>query len=473
MEEYRLGELRHILTTVFLSGFADFLLRPVITDVTVAAVCAGQKDSCSLAVYLTGVQQVAVGLGTMFMMPVIGNFADRYGIKILLTLPMCLSILPPAILGYRRDTSFFYAYYIIKSLFDMVCEGTVDCLAYAYVAKNVHGRKRISMFGVLAGVRSISGVCATFSARFLPIASTFQVSAMSLFVGLVYMRIFLKERLHNNDDYNYEEEVGHGGGRNDQEVHDGGNLKMLAEPILRDAPIKTHVFNTNYSSLKDMVSLIKNSTILIQALVVTFFATFSQSGMGSAFMYFLKARFGFNKNDFAELLLLVNIIGSISQLFILPILVSAIGERKVLSTGLLMEFLNAACLSVAWSAWVPYATTLLVPGVMFVMPSVCGIASRQVGSSEQGKVQGCISGVKAFAGVVAPFLFSPLTALFLSENAPFYFPGFSLLCVAFSLMIGFLQSLLIKEHPPLLLTNITINNPSEVQQEIYHEAYVS
>jgi len=32
------------------------------------------------------------------------------------------------------------------------------------------------MFGVLAGVRSISGVCATFSARLLPIASIFQVS---------------------------------------------------------------------------------------------------------------------------------------------------------------------------------------------------------------------------------------------------------------------------------------------------------
>ncbi|XP_023641484.1 uncharacterized protein LOC17892378 isoform X2 [Capsella rubella] len=431
MDDYTLGELRHILTTVFLSGFADILLKPVMTDVTVAAVCSGPKDSCSLAVYLTGVQQVTVGLGTMVMMPVIGNLSDRYGIKALLTIPMCLSILPP---GYRRDTNFFYAYYITKTLFDMVCEGTVDCLAHAYVAKNVHGRQRISMFGVLAGVRTVSGVCATFSARFLPIASAFQVSAVSLLIGLVYMRIFLKERLHSNND----------------DEDDSVDLKMRVEPsLIRDAPTKTHVFNTKYSSLKDMISLIKNSTILIQALVVTFFATFSQSGMHSAFLYFLKARFGFTKNDFAELLLLVTIIGSISQLFILPILVSAIGERKVLSTGLLMEFFNAACLSVAWSAWVPYATTVLVPGAMFIMPSVCGIASKQVGSSEQGKVQGCISGVKAFAGVMAPFVYSPLTALFLSDNAPFYFPGFSLLCVAFSVMIGFIQSLLIKDHSSL------------------------
>jgi hypothetical protein len=67
-----------------------------------------------------------------------------------------------------------------------------------------------------------------------------------------------------------------------------------------------------------------------------------------------------------------------------------------------------------------------------VMPSVCGIASRQVGPGEQGKVQGCISGVRSFGKVVAPFVFSPLTALFLSKNAPFYFPGFSLLCISLS-----------------------------------------
>ncbi|XP_022552678.1 tetracycline resistance protein, class A isoform X2 [Brassica napus] len=350
MEE-RLGGLAHMLTTVFLSSFAGFLVRPVMTDVTVAAVCSGLNDSCSLAVYLTGVHQVTVGLGTMVMMPVIGNLADRYGIKALLTLPMCLSIIPPAILGYRRDTLFFYTYYVIKIIFDMVCQGTVDCLAQAYVAKNIHGTQRISMFGVLAGVRSISAVCATFAARFLPTASTFQVTALSLFVGLVYMRIFLKERLHGDDEDGY----------------DGcGDERMLAEPILKNAPTKTHVFNNKYSSLKDMVALMKNST-LVQALVVTFFVTFSQSGMESAFLYFLKARFGFKKNDFAQLSLLVWIIGSISQLFILRILVSAIGERRVLSTGLLMDFFNAAILSVSWSPWVPYAATALVPGVIFMV----------------------------------------------------------------------------------------------------------
>uniref|UniRef100_A0A9I9D0H8 Major facilitator superfamily (MFS) profile domain-containing protein n=1 Tax=Cucumis melo TaxID=3656 RepID=A0A9I9D0H8_CUCME len=68
--------------------------------------------------------------------------------------------------------------------------------------------------------------------------------------------------------------------------------------------------------------------------------------------------------------------------------------------------------SLAWSEWLQ------------------SIVSKQVGASEQGKAQGCISGISSFANVVSPFVFSPLTALFLSENAPFYFPGFSIMCAA-------------------------------------------
>ncbi|XP_010548123.1 PREDICTED: uncharacterized protein LOC104819660 [Tarenaya hassleriana] len=453
MEGLEMGELIHLLTTVFVSGFAGFLTTPAITDVTVAALCSPGADECSLAVYLSGFQQAAIGLGTMVMMPVMGNLSDKYGIKALLTLPMALSIIPPAILGYKRDRDFFYAYYISRTLTAMVCEGTVDCLAYAYVAENISEIKRISAFSVLAGVKTISSVCGTLAARFLSIASTFQIAAVSWLIGLVYMRVFLKERLHDHGDDDDDGHHHHHG-----EHH--GEDHPLAEPILKDTPAaKARVFNKN-SSLKDIISLMKTSTVFVQALVVTFFSSFSDSGMQSAFLYFLKARFGFNKDQFADLMLLVSIIGSITQLFLLSILASAMGERRLLSLGLLMEVVNTAIVSVSWSAWVPYLTTVFAPGAMIVMPSVCNIASKQVGPGDQGKAQGCISGVKSFGKVIAPFVFSPVTALFLSDDPPFYFPGFSLLCISLSSMIGFIQSLVIKDDPPPS-SNQTINPSSE------------
>ncbi|CAF2038219.1 BnaA09g08920D [Brassica napus] len=441
----KLGGLGHILTTVFLSSFAGFL-QVVITS-TYIYVHIGRSLSLfsifNLQSSISSFFWLTVGLGTMVMMPVIGNLADRYGIKALLTLPMCLSIIPPGItLPHKLAIDFSQPPKYLLYSFKFVCALSLSTYI-SFCQPFNHCLIRSSFYKKIIKQQNRL-ICLHFSYYFFCKVHTIFVTALSLFVGLVYMRIFLKERLHDDDEDDYD---------------GGGDERMLTEPILENAPTRTHVFYNKYSSLKDMVALMKNSTILVQALAVTFFVTFSQSGMESAFLYFLKARFGFKKNDFAQLSLLVWIIGSISQLFILRILVSAIGERRVLSTGLLMDFFNAAILSVSWSPWVPYAATALVPGVMFVMPSIYGIASRQVGSGEQGKVQGCIYGVKSFAEVVAPFVYSPLTALFLSDNAPFYFPGFSLLCIALSLMIGFLLSLLIKDVPSSLMKK-TISSAS-------------
>jgi hypothetical protein len=49
-------ELGHLLVFAFLFFFSSYMVAPVITDVTMEALCPGQ-DECSLAIYLTGLQQ--------------------------------------------------------------------------------------------------------------------------------------------------------------------------------------------------------------------------------------------------------------------------------------------------------------------------------------------------------------------------------------------------------------------------------
>ena len=48
--------LGHLLVFAFLFCFAAYMVGPVITDVTMGALCPG-RDECSLAIYLTGLQQ--------------------------------------------------------------------------------------------------------------------------------------------------------------------------------------------------------------------------------------------------------------------------------------------------------------------------------------------------------------------------------------------------------------------------------
>ncbi|XVF67978.1 hypothetical protein PTKIN_Ptkin10aG0165500 [Pterospermum kingtungense] len=429
--EKKLTALSHLFVTVFLSVFASLIVVPAITDVTMFALCPG-SDECSLAIYLSGFQQAVIGLGTALMMPLIGNLSDQYGRKALLTLPMTLSIIPLAVLACSRTTNYFYAYYVLRTLTAMVCEGSINCLALAYLADNVSDGQRASAFGILSGISSASFVCATLAARFLSTGSTFQVATLVSMLAVVYMRIFLEESIPDQVD------------SMTQPI-----LKEGDDDVLKDVngPRKISV-SKKIPSLGDIICMLKSSPSFSKAAVVAFFNSLAEGGTISSIMYYLKARFHFNKNQYADLMLIAGVVATISQLFLMPLLVSPLGDGRLLSIGLFFACVHAILNSISWSAWVPYAATALALVTVFAPPSLRSIVSKQAGASEQGKAQGCISGVSSLANIIAPLIFSPLTALFLSEEAPFHFPGFSIMCIAITLMIAFIQSLMIETAPP-------------------------
>ncbi|KAK7390801.1 hypothetical protein VNO78_18884 [Psophocarpus tetragonolobus] len=436
-----LGGLRHLFVTMFVSGLSGIIVVPVITDVTIAALCPTQpqQDQCSLAIYLSGLQQAMAGVGSVVMTPLIGNLSDRYGRKALITLPLTLSVIPNVILAYKRDTQFFYAYYVVQTLISMAGEGSLHCLALAYVADKVPDGKRTSTFAILAGVGSAAFVGGTLAARFLSTALTFQVSALLSMIALVYMRIFLKDSVPNG---------------------------AMKQPLLKEveddsSPRPTGTFKT-LPSIRDLICLLKCSPTFSQAAIVSFFHSLADGGLMAVLLFYLKARFQFNKNQFADLMMISGIGATLAQLFFMPILVPVIGEEKLLSTGLLVSCIIICTYSISWAAWVPYALAGCSMFTVFVRPSLCSIASKQVGPTEQGMVQGCLSAINSFANIIAPLIFSPLTALFLSEEAPFSFPGFSLMCLGLALMIAVFQSLMIRAAPPVADDKISSNRCTDI-----------
>ncbi|KAF3947210.1 hypothetical protein CMV_026624, partial [Castanea mollissima] len=374
-----------------------------------------------------------IGLGAMIITPLIGNLSDEYGRKALLTLPMTVSIIPLVILAYSMETNFFYAYFVIRTLTAMVSEGSIHCLALAYVADKIPDVNRASAFGILGGIASAAFVCGTLAARFLSTTSTFQVAAFMSILAAVYMRIFLKESLPNGDDIR-------------QPI-----LKGEQDVIRSDSDLEnTRQVFKRIPSVGDLIFLTKNSVPFSQAALVSFFNSLAEGGLLASLLYFLKARFHFSKNQYADLLLILGVAGTISQLFFMPMLAPIIGEEKLLSIGLLMGCANMFVNSIAWSAWVPYATQVPYAIYYYVSATKTIIRSHspRLGAPlEQGKAQGCISGISSFANIISPLMFSPLTALFLSEGAPFNFPGFSIMCAGFTMMIAFIQSIMIKGVP--------------------------
>ncbi|KAI9123732.1 hypothetical protein K1719_005032 [Acacia pycnantha] len=426
-------ELRQLLVTVFLWGTAAFMVVPSITDVTVSALCpAGYQ--CSLAIYLTGFQQAITGVGAVVTTPLVGNLSDKYGRKALLTLPLTLSILPFAILGFSRDTNFFYAYYVVKTLTSIVGDASVNCLALAYVADRVGEINRASAFGILGGVTSASFVFGTLASRFLSTALTFQVAALFSMSSVVYMRIFLEESLVI------------GGGVRRPMLKDSGTPCDDDEDISHNLDSSPPIFKT-LPSLRDLIALLNSSPTFSKAAIAYFFNSLAEGGLQVSVLYYLKYRFQFSKNQFADLMLINGVGATLVQLLLMPILVAVIGEEKLLPICLFVGSITTLVYSLSWAPWVPYALAVCSVFGALVRPCISSIVSKQAGPAEQGMIQGCFSGISSFANIIAPLMLTPLTALFLSEEAPFYFPGFSITCLGVSLMIAFIQSIWIQAVP--------------------------
>ncbi|GLT46505.1 hypothetical protein SLA2020_202520 [Shorea laevis] len=106
-------------------------------------------------------------------------------------------------------------------------------------------------------------------------------------------------------------------------------------------------------------------------------------GLHASILYYLKARFHFNKDQFADLMVISGIAGTISQMLLMPILAPAIGEDRLLSIGLFFASAHMFLYSVAWSFWVPYVAAMFSIFFVFSQPCIRSIVSRQVGSCEQ------------------------------------------------------------------------------------------
>ncbi|KAL1554469.1 tetracycline resistance protein, class G-like [Salvia divinorum] len=415
--------LIHLFVTVFMAFLPLYLVNPAITDVTVAAVCGGE-DECSLSIYLTGFQLAITGVGSALMMPMIGNLSDAYGRKNLLTIPLILQIIPIVMLALSRTTNFFYAYYATKILTDMIVDGGVLCISFSYLADNVGEGNRVGAFAALSGVMSMANVCGTLAAGLLSISLIFKVASVLAILAAIYMRVFLKDPDREKDD-----------------------LQPLILSSEGDDTSKKTDFIHQIPSPKVVFHLLKSSNIVALAASVCFFNSVGEAGAGSFLLYYLKARFQFNKDQFSLIFLIINVGATITNVILMPILGPVIGEQTILCFGIFTGFLSMLLESIAWAPWVPYLASSL--GMFFTISSSCirSIVSKQVGSNEQGIAQGSLLAMTSISSIISPLIYSPISAWFLSDKPPFDFPGFCMLCVGFSYVIALILSLVIKFKP--------------------------
>ncbi|KAL2324885.1 hypothetical protein Fmac_023943 [Flemingia macrophylla] len=408
--------LVHLLVPLCIHWIAGEMTVSVIVDVTTSALCPGES-TCSKAIYINGLQQTIVGIFKMVVLPLMGQLSDEHGRKPFIIITMSTTIFPFAILAWHQSEEFVYAYYVVRTISNIISQGSVFCISLAYAADVVNESKRAAVFSWITGLLSASHVLGDVLALFLPEKYIFVVAIALLIFCIVYMKFFLVETVI---------------------------LTPRNSPKLGCWAKIVDVFQQRYKSMKTAAEIVIFSPTLRGMALISFFYELGMSGISTVLLYYLKAVFGFNKNQFSELLMMVGIGSIFSQILLLPMLNPLVGEKVILCSALLASIAYAWLYGLAWAPWVPYLSASF--GIIYVLvnPSTHAIISNASSSSNQGKVQTFIAGTQSISDLLSPIAMSPLTAWFLSSNAPFDCKGFSIISASICMIISLCFACLLK-----------------------------
>ena len=103
--------------------------------------------------------------------------------------------------------------------------------------------------------------------------------------------------------------------------------------------------------------------------------------------------------------------------------VKRIGERRALATGLAFGAAGMAIYGLASSGPIFLVGIPVMAIWGLAGPSAQSLMSRRVDPSEQGKLQGAVSGLQAISGMIGPALFTQAFALSIGKDAAIHAPG--------------------------------------------------
>ncbi|XP_050281202.1 uncharacterized protein LOC126722094 [Quercus robur] len=134
-------------------------------------------------------------------------------------------------------------------------------------------------------------------------------------------------------------------------------------------PIK--IIQKRYKSMKDAATIVMSSPTLRGISLVSFFFELGKFGINFVLMYYLKAAFGFDKNEFSEILMLMGFGSIISQMLVLPLINPLVGEKVILCIGMLASIAYALFNGLAWAPWAILNFIVSIPPFGVIKSIMC------------------------------------------------------------------------------------------------------
>ncbi|RXK86487.1 TCR/Tet family MFS transporter [Filimonas effusa] len=378
MKTKKEAALGFIFVTMLIDVIGFGIIIPVIPKLI------QQLESCTVseAARYGGWLMVAYSVMQFVFAPVLGNLSDRYGRRPILLFSLLGFGIDYMLTGFSPNIEWLFAGRIIAGI-----TGASFSTASAYIADVSTPEKKAQNFGMVGvafGLGFIIGpVLGGYLGKLGPRVPFFAAAALAL-LNALYGFLLLPESLarENRRAFSW------------QRANPVGAFKQLGK----------------YPAI----------AALATSITLLYVAGFA---MQSTWTFFAIEKFGWTEAMVGNSLGFVGLLVGIVQGGLIRVVHPILGQQRSVVVGLLLYTLGFTLFGFASQSWMLYA--FMIPYALGGIsgPALQGIISNHVPATEQGELQGALTGLMSGSAIIGPMLMTNVFAWFTSPGAPVQLPG--------------------------------------------------
>ncbi len=379
MAKNKKAALGFIFVTLLIDVTGVGIIIPILPELIIELTGVSVSDAAAIGGWLV----FAFAIMQFLFAPILGGLSDQYGRRPVLLLSLFGFGIDYLFLGFAPTLAWLFVGRLIAGIM-----GASFTTASAYIADISAPEERAKNFGLIGAAfglgfiigPSIGGVLGQYGSR-IP----FYAAAALTLVNWLYGYFILPESLDKSNRRKFDWK--------------------------RANPVGTLLQLKKYPVIIGMAG----------ALLLIYIAGHATQ---STWAYFTKERFGWNTAWIGYSLTFVGIMVALVQGVLIRWLVPLLGQNMAVFTGLSLYGVGFILFGLASQPWMLFAFTIVYTLGGIAGPSLQGIMSNEVPSTEQGELQGGLTSLISVTSIIGPPLMTSTFAYFTDQNLfGIYLPG--------------------------------------------------
>lgn len=373
---------RFAFTIIFLISLLDSIGFGIILPVTPNLLMEiTGKEVAASAVY-GGWLLFAFAIMQFIFMPVLGNLSDAYGRRRVLMISILVLSINYLIMGLAESLLLLFIGRFISGI-----GSATFSTCNAYIADMTEPDERAQFFGMTGAAFGLGFVIGPVVGGFLGDYGTrvpFFVTSAIAFSSFCLMTVLLPESLKEEN-------------RRVFEISRANPVAALMQ--LRQFPMVYGIIG------------------------VMFLYNLGHHSLPAVWSFYGMEKFGWSPREVGYSLGFIGIMMVFVQGYLIRIIVPALGLRRAGMLGFSCMILGYIGYALADNSWMVAVAMMIAALGAISGPAMSGIASGQMGPSQQGELQGGIGSIMSLTSIISPPMMTGVFGAFSSTSTTFYFPG--------------------------------------------------